>query len=425
MAHYIYRKIFKLSALKFCKILFETKSNIDSLPMSNNEYSSIEHLAINNTIYFDALDRLLSYLPDLRQLKLRYLAGYKCKRTQLCPIELNYLSDISLKLVFIYFNIFEQLIKDNFHQVQCLRISTEDDITYLDGNHWEQLILSFMPNLRTFHMNYSNSILCNDRIPLSYDALIEKFTSLFWIERQCSFTHEKDWMGSIDIEIFFSTDPHKKKYNKTFKLIEANTCSSHQEINLNSINHIHLCCIEALNKYKNYFQNVTDLTVDCKLDSCNRSITTTLNRIIPLPRITKLIIEFRRFSFIQLIELLCLTPNVHTLKLDCISIHDREYTSIEQSQSFQYASKRNIIKNIILNETCTLEKVKILVALCPRLEDLNIEIDRKNLASIIRFLLSQTNAHHLFFVCTSGIPKSCLEEIKTLIKLEKLHDCLF
>ncbi|CAF3992939.1 unnamed protein product [Rotaria sordida] len=75
----------------------------------------------------------------------------------------------------------------------------------------------------------------------------------------------------------------------------------------------------------------------------------------------------------------------HTLKLDCISIHDREYTSIEQSQSFQYASKRNIIKNIILNETCTLEKVKILVALCPRLEDLNIEIDRKNLASIIRF----------------------------------------
>jgi hypothetical protein len=178
--------------------------------MSNDELSSIEYLIIENTVYFDVLDRLLSYVPALRHLKFRYLDGCNCKRRQLYPITLNYLSHISLEFVFIYFNQFEKLIKDTFHQVQFLHISTEDDVTYLDGNRWEQLILSSMPNLLVFQLNHSNSLLKNtDRTLLSYDDLIKKFTSSFWNERQCTFTHRKDWICNIDIEIFFSTHPHK------------------------------------------------------------------------------------------------------------------------------------------------------------------------------------------------------------------------
>ncbi|CAF4235678.1 unnamed protein product [Rotaria socialis] len=81
-------------------------------------------------------------------------------------------------------------------------------------------------------------------------------------------------------------DPHKKnKKKKTFKLKDAITCSSHQEINFNSVNHIHICYTQALNNCVNYFPNVTDLTMDDKFDT---SITTSLNRIISLSRITKL-----------------------------------------------------------------------------------------------------------------------------------------
>jgi hypothetical protein len=81
-------------------VSFGTNSNIESLPMSNNEYSPIEHLVIENTVCFDLLDRLLSYIPELRHLKFRYLDGCNCRRTQLYPITLNYLLDISLELVF-------------------------------------------------------------------------------------------------------------------------------------------------------------------------------------------------------------------------------------------------------------------------------------------------------------------------------------
>jgi len=56
-------------------------------------------------------------------------------------------------LFFFDFNQFEQLIKGIFRQLHVLRISTKHDITYLDGNRWEQLILSSMPNLRVLHMN--------------------------------------------------------------------------------------------------------------------------------------------------------------------------------------------------------------------------------------------------------------------------------
>lgn len=131
--------------------------------------------------------------------------------------------------------------------------------------------------------------------------------------------------------------------------------------------------------------------------------------------------EYHCFSLIQVIKLLCSTPKIHTLKLDSISIDNGEFTFTEQNQSFRYVSNSNIIRNIILQEKCSLEKVKILRALCPHLENLTIGIDRKNLSSIIEFLLSPSNARQLHLLCTSGVSRSCLEEIKKLINLEK-HD---
>lgn len=160
----VYRTIFRLPVLKYCKVSFQTECNINSFQMSNNEYSPIEYLVIENDICFDVLDRLLSYIPELRHLKFCCLDGYNSKRTQLYPLRLNHLSNVSLELRYVRFNKFQQLMKDTFHQVQLLRIATEDDITYVDGNLWEELILSSMTNLRIFHMTHSNSLLYNDKI---------------------------------------------------------------------------------------------------------------------------------------------------------------------------------------------------------------------------------------------------------------------
>lgn len=132
-----------------------------------------------------------------------------------------------------------------------------------------------------------------------------------------------------------------------------------------------------------------------------------------------------------MITLLGLTSNLQTLKLCCISIHsqqsDPEYLNIQQSESFKFVSNTNIIKNLILNQMCSLEKVKLIVALCPRLEHLQTGMIRKKLNLIVQFLLlkSNHNTRKLFFLRITKVPKICLREVKRLIKLEKLLDDYF
>ena len=62
------------------------------------------------------------------------------------------------------------------------------DITYLDANRWEQIILSYMSNLQEFHMKHGYCI-------YSDPHYINQFTSSFWIERP--------------VEIFYSTYSYK------------------------------------------------------------------------------------------------------------------------------------------------------------------------------------------------------------------------
>ena len=125
-----------------------------------------------------------------------------------------------------------------------------------------------------------------------------------------------------------------------------------------------------------------------------------------------------------MLKLLYSTQNLHTLKGRFLHFNDMECEVNQQNESFRLVSNTNMIKNVTIHEMCTLEKAKLLVNLCPRLEQLSIGIDRKNFQSVIRILLSKNNnnAHHLFFLCLGMVPKLCIRQLKRLIKLEKLLD---
>ena len=101
-------------------------------------------------------------------------------------------------------------MKDSFHQLQVLCLSTGHDIEFLNAHRWEQLILFHLPYLRIFDLNHRDSMLChkNDN-QLSYDVVKHNFSSSFWIERQCFFTYHQNWRGNITIEIFYSIDSNK------------------------------------------------------------------------------------------------------------------------------------------------------------------------------------------------------------------------
>ena len=105
----------------------------------------------------------------------------------------------------------------------------------------------------------------------------------------------------------------RKSHNTLFKLKIEDSSRLVQQIHLDSVNHVHVCKLEALNNCVNYFPNVTDLTFDDNFDAPRHSLGPTFNRILPLLQVTKLAIQSYDFKFEKLIELLCFTPNIHTL----------------------------------------------------------------------------------------------------------------
>jgi len=117
-------QIFRLLKLKFCKITYEIKNNIESLSISADEFSPIEYLIINTRFSIYSIDNLLSYVPQLRHLTINYL---ECcgKKRNLLPMTLKDLKYVSLKMNSIYFNQFGILIKCFFQHIQLLRISTK------------------------------------------------------------------------------------------------------------------------------------------------------------------------------------------------------------------------------------------------------------------------------------------------------------
>ncbi|CAF4043935.1 unnamed protein product, partial [Rotaria sp. Silwood1] len=104
--------------------------------------------------------------------------------------------------------------------------------------------------------------------------------------------------------------------------IDEYNCSHFQEINLNSVQHLSIYSKQIINIYLNYFPNVTHLTINHYFQTSDKSIITTLNRMIPLAQLKKLTIESYNFPFEEIIELLRFTPNLYALKLDLL--HDQK-----------------------------------------------------------------------------------------------------
>ena len=82
-SNFIYRQIFKLPVLKYCKISLKTSSTSQSLRATNNEHSGIEILIIENTPRSNKHDRKRPYMekydeihgPVLRSVYLRVVYG--------------------------------------------------------------------------------------------------------------------------------------------------------------------------------------------------------------------------------------------------------------------------------------------------------------------------------------------------------------
>ena len=184
---------------------------------------------------------------------------------------------------------------------------------------------------------------------------------------------------------------------------------SHQDTNFNKVTNLYINGTQTKNNVKKYFPNVIELTFDSNFTLSEDSIVTTLNSIVCLSKITKLIIKCFHFQFKQLI---------HLSSLRVYSIPTDDNVQYEKNELFQKVSNRNMIKSFIIHDYCTLKKIQLLINLFPRLEQLITRMNRKEFLSIMKFLFTKTN--YLCFICVLKAPKVSLKEVKNFIKDTKI-----
>jgi hypothetical protein len=205
-------RIFSISKLKYCKITYQTKDQYQIWPIYFSKYdrSPIEYLVINTRFPFESFADLLSCLPRLRHLSINCLVNSGYMETdmdkEVRPIVLKRLKSVSLKLDWISFNRLEDFIKNCFNRIEVLRLTTTYDSEYINAKRWEQLISSYMPNLRVYDVNHPGYGGDNQ---LTFHDLINQYNSSFWIDKQWFFTHQHDWHEHLNSGIFHSTDPYR------------------------------------------------------------------------------------------------------------------------------------------------------------------------------------------------------------------------
>jgi hypothetical protein len=216
----------------------------------------------------------------------------------------------------------------------------------------------------------------------------------------------------------------RKHYTLCKQQPDEATTLDYSESRLNSVQYVHIESGESIVNCTNYFPNATEIIFERRFSINRTSIITNLNRILSLKQLTKLVIKCPHFSVQKLIKILCNTSNIHTLELKSMACYKKrsDYASIQQSEDFQFVSNTNTIRNVTCDAACNLEQIRLLVALCPRLNSLTMNRRTSNLESVVRFLLDRTNENtrHLYLLCFSRVWNNWCDKLDQLIKSETL-----
>ena len=194
--------------------------------------------------------------------------------------------------------------------------------------------------------------------------------------------------------------------------------------NLNSVRQIDIYHEKTISSCSNYFANTEEIHFKSGFSASCTSIASLLHRVVPLKQITKLVIECHHFSLKKMIDLLSSSPNVHTLIFESLPLYKNASLLLEQNESFRNLSERNNIKYVTFKDRCSLEKVKLLVSLCPRVQYLSIHTFARVVESVIRFLLDRNNVNtrHLSSLRFTRASKIWLVRVDQLLKSERLLD---
>lgn len=185
---------------------------------------------------------------------------------------------------------------------------------------------------------------------------------------------------------------------------------------MSSVNHVLIPDEKLLSDCSKYFPNATELTIsDQRIDRTRRFVSDTIDKILPLNQLTKLVIDYSHRPFSKVIDLLYETPNVHTIVFKRLSLVSTDYLPRQQSKKYHLVRNENRIKNLVISFDYSLQDIQLLVQLCSKLEDISIGVSEYYLEPTLQFLLKKvkTSSAHLSLICISG---DLNQKLSSLIK---------
>ncbi|CAF1375082.1 unnamed protein product [Rotaria sp. Silwood1] len=419
----IYRQIFCIPVLKYCKLSLNEPFNLIPLPITTTEFSPIEYLIITNILRVNELNGLLSYVPQLHRLSIHLSNQLSEKYQEQYSIHLKRLKHVDLNISNMNFNDFELIIKNLFNQIEVLYISSKYDLTYLDENRLQRLILFHLRHLRIFDIVILYAADWNESI-YDYTYLLDRFQSRFWFDRGWFFEYQT-YYDCLERFIFYSINPYRRKSYTIYDGSNMKMYSSRPKHQINSVQFVKIEEYEDIINCKYDFPNATELTILYCYEKQNQNfLLTSFNNIIPLKQLTKLVIDSYSNSFIEIIELLLLSPNIHIFQIDLVSLEYSDLISIENSETYQLLSKTNNIIQMIIMLDCTLEIIKFFINLFPRLQYFTMRISNDNIKPVLSLLFSKDNynTQNLFSLCIKHMSDEEFDILKNFIGLEKLFD---
>ncbi|CAF1392396.1 unnamed protein product [Rotaria magnacalcarata] len=381
------------------------------LPASENivRFSQLKTLVIEN-IDSEYLENILEHLAALSKLSLLIINSvynihsknivyeriFRLPALKRCVLSLNDigicyslpqnvdLTHVNLKLQRITFDYFESSIMKFFHHLQVLRISTSNDIEYLNATRWEKVISSYMSQLRVFDIEHEHVLKNGTDINL-YQNLTNQFTTSFWTKRKWFFGHQHSCLGHSNHVIFYSTHSYRRNYYKLRNVCNRYNYLRQTVYNLDVVRHVHIGQQSRLNYCSIYFPNATELAIsDAAFDGSACSL---LGNIVCLSKLTKIVIDYKITHFSETMQILNSAYNCQTLVIHFFSVDESQLSFTQTSETFRLLSSRNNIRNLTVKSLCTLQQVEFLVQLCPRLQHLDIHVSHEDFQSIIKYFL--------------------------------------
>ncbi|CAF4004544.1 unnamed protein product, partial [Adineta steineri] len=363
--NYIYQLIFTLPKLKFNKLsFFYGPSSYILLPMiTNKQFSFIKHLVIDHSCTLEQLNRIVSYTPQLHRLS--FTDEEDDNNTKIDNHLLSILSQLThltIKIWHTTFDRLEMLIKNTNLKLNSLSLDISlEDVNYLDSARWEILILKYLPQLNTFHFDYTEDM--EGRRKLSKHLELEEsnqFSSLFWSERKWVLETE------VDFEfIIYSIRPYEKRWYEY----------AQQQPIINS----------SLQLSKSARLNFTYIPIY----NSPKAPIFVVNSVLTATNIYHLIFTKTEASIRHLIYLIKALPDLTTLKIHDLVLKEQNL-STNETDIFLFISKTNKITKVYLENMTGIEQVDILIKLCPRMNylqinninDMEVELFLKEILSI-------------------------------------------